>query len=608
MRQARYRFFLLPLFFVLACVGAFAQANSAVTGIVTDQTGAVVADAKIVLTDPATGATKTTVSTGTGLYEFPGLNAANYNMKVTAKGFQTFQQNGIVVNISATFRVDVKLTVGAESQTITVQADALAVQSDSNVVSTLINEQQITELATNGRNIVALAAMGMGVSGNLPDFNIPSSSGTSSLISFNGLDRAHNIWLIDGGEAMDRGSGGSPSLMPSQDALGEFQVLTSNYPPDYGIASGGTVTMSIKSGTKKFHGALWEFDRNDALQAHNYFDAAGAKKPELRFNTYGGNLGGPLFIPHVYNNNRSKTFFFYNEEWRKLVQGSSPAGIPAIPAVDFITSAQNVNWVLPAHASSAFRALPVDATHGQVIVPTVASGTQLADNIAADGLTMGQPFPDNYIPANLFLDPSALAFNGVGAIPKANATGDTVVVPVRQPTNVREDLFRIDHNINDKWQLFGHYIGDSVNQTFATSAWSSDSYPTVGSAMTNPSWSSVVKLTGELTPKALLEAAFNFTGNKLSFQPTGTAFTKPSDWPGQSFFPAANDALNRLPTVSLGSYGTAFDPWVQPYRNAAMEYAEVFGLSVTQGKHNLKFGGGYTRFTKNQVVAGQGPG
>ena len=135
---------------------------------------------------------------------------------------------------------------------------------------TLINEQQITELATNGRNIVALAAMGMGASGNLPDFNIPASSGTSSAISFNGLDRAHNIWLIDGGEAMDHGSGGSPSLMPSQDALGEFQVLTSNYPPDYGIASGGTVTMSIKSGTRKFHGTLWKFDCNDALQAHNY--------------------------------------------------------------------------------------------------------------------------------------------------------------------------------------------------------------------------------------------------------------------------------------------------------------------------------------------------
>jgi hypothetical protein len=600
MRQARYRFFLLPLFFVLACAGAFAQANSSVTGIVTDQSGAVVPGAKVTLTDPATGAVKTSISSSTGLYEIGGLNAGNYNLKVTAKGFEAFAQNGIVVNISATFRVDVKLTVGTESQTITVVADALAVQNDSNVVSTLINEQQITELATNGRNVVALAALGLGVSGNLPDSNTPTSVGSSASISFNGLSVAHNIWLIDGGEIYDRGSGGKPAVMPSQDSLGEFQVLASNYPPDYGISSGGTVTMSLKNGTKQFHGELWEFDRNDAIQAHNYFDAPGAKKPELRLNIYGGNAGGPLYIPHVYNDAKSRTFFFYNEEWRKIVQGSSPAGINSIPAADFITSPQSVNWVLPKHANAAFQALPVDATHGQVVVPTVAAGTQLAHNIAADGLTMGQPFPDNRIPANLFLDPSALAFNGVGAIPKANASGDTVVVPSKQPTNVREDLFRIDHNINDKWQLFGHYIGDSVNQTYATSMWSGDSYPTVGSNFTNPSWSSVIKLTGTLTPKVLLEAAFNFNGNKITIAPSGTAFAKPSGWGAQSFFPAANDGDNRLPAVNLGSYGTAFDPWVQPYRNAAMDYAEVFGLSVTHGKHNLKFGGGYNRYIKNQ--------
>ena len=145
-------------------------------------------------------------------------------------------------------------------------------QGDSNVVSTLINEQQITELATNGRNVVALAALGLGVSGNLPDQNAPTSVGSSFAISFNGLNQAHNIWIVDGGEAYDRGSGGKMSIMPSQDALGEFQVMASNYPPDYGISSGGTITMSIKSGTKAFHGELWEFDRNDAFDAHNYFD------------------------------------------------------------------------------------------------------------------------------------------------------------------------------------------------------------------------------------------------------------------------------------------------------------------------------------------------
>jgi hypothetical protein len=130
MRQARYRFILLPLFLAVACAVGFAQANSEITGIVTDQTGAVVAGAKITLTDPATGAVKTTESGATGLYDIAGLNPATYTIKVSAKGFENFAENGVVVNVSQTFRHDVKLTVGADTQTVTVEADALAVQTD----------------------------------------------------------------------------------------------------------------------------------------------------------------------------------------------------------------------------------------------------------------------------------------------------------------------------------------------------------------------------------------------------------------------------------------------------------------------------------------------
>jgi hypothetical protein len=141
--------------------------------------------------------------------------------------------------------------------------------------------------------------------------------------------------------------------MPSQDALSELQVLASNYPPDYGISSGGTISMSVKRGSQALHGTLWEFVRNDALQAHNYFDKPGADKPELRLNVFGGNIRGPLFIPKVYNEQKQKTFFFWNEEWRRIIQGSAPAGIHAVPAADFITSPQNVNWALPAYAPSS---------------------------------------------------------------------------------------------------------------------------------------------------------------------------------------------------------------------------------------------------------------
>jgi hypothetical protein len=588
---------LLLLVLALACAGALAQANSTITGIVTDQTGATIAGAKIVLTDPATGVTKTTESGSTGLYDIPGLNPGTYTLSVSAPGFQTFEQKGVVVNVSATFRVDPKLTVGAESTTITVQANALAVQSDSNVVSTLISEQQITEIATNGRNIVALAALGLGVSANLPDFNVPTSVGANFNISFNGLNPGHNIWLIDGGEAYDRGSGGKSSMMPSQDALSEFQVLASNYPPDYGISSGGTVSMSIKSGTQKFHGSLWEFVRNDAIQAHNYFDNNTGQhkpKPELRLNIFGGNVGGPLFIPRVYNEDKKKTFFFVNEEWRKLVQGSSPAGIHAVPAADFITSAQDFTYVLPAYAPSS---------QTQVFVPTVEPTSDLGKKILAHGLVMGQPFPNNKIYGDL-LDPAALQMNGVGSVPKANVSGDLVSVSSKQPTNVREDLVRVDHQINDKWQLFGHYIHDSVSQIYALSQWSNDSYPTVGSNFSNPSNSAVVKLTGSLSPNVLLEAAFNFNGNQINILPSGPGYVKPSGWGAQAFFPPSNNAMNRLPSLNLNSWGTQFDPWSQPWHNAAQDEAEVFGLSVAYGKHSMKFGGGYNRYTKNQQIFG----
>jgi hypothetical protein len=598
------------MFFVLVCAGAFAQANSTVTGIVTDQTGAVVAGAKVVLADPATGTVHTTVSGDTGLYDIAGLNAANYNLKVTAKGFEMYEQKGVVVNISATFRVDVKLTVGAENETVTVEADALAVQSDSNVVSTLINEQQITDLPTNGRNVIGLAAMGLGVSGNLPDMNSPFSVTANYSISFNGLNQAHNVWMIDGAESYDRGSGGKMSVMPSQDALGEYQVLASNYPPDYGIASGGTVTMNIKNGTKKFHGEAWEFVRNDALDAHFWTDnnnGQQAQKPELRYNVFGANISGPVFIPHVYNQAKQKTFFFYNEEWRRMVQGVATTPISALPAADEVTAAAAFNFVIPAYN-------PATA----VIVPTVSDPALIA-KFKADGLTMGKPFPNNTIPANL-LDLNALLFNATKDLPASTNAGDTYTpTGGHLPVMVREELFRIDHNFNDKWQLFGHYIHDAMDTVEPTPEWTNDNYPTIGSNFSNPAYAATIKLTGTLTPNMLVEAAFNYNGNKIAIVPVSTVaagFTKPSGWNTGTYFAAANDAGNRLPDINWSTIPCAgqnisscsWGPGNVPWTNGAEDFAEVFGLSVTVGKHQMKFGGGYNRYTKNQIIGSDSEG
>ena len=158
----------------------------------------------------------------------------------------------------------------------------------------------------------------------------------------------HNNWLIDGGEVYDRGSGGRPGVMPSPDVLAEFQTLDSNYQPDYGIASGGTMVMALKSGSKNFHGGAWEFNRNDAFDAQNYFTKqAGKATPELRLNIFGGEIGGPLFIPGVYPKDRSRTFFFYSEEWRRYIQGANPSAANAIPASDIPTAGANLTYTLP---------------------------------------------------------------------------------------------------------------------------------------------------------------------------------------------------------------------------------------------------------------------
>jgi hypothetical protein len=636
MRQASYRFFLLPLIFVLACVGALAQANSDLTGIVTDQTGAVVPDAKIVITDPATGITKTTVSGATGLYDISGLNPANYNMKVTAKGFQSYAQNGVVVNVSSTARVDIKLTVGAEEQTVTVEADALAVQADSNVVSTLISSEQISQIATQNRNFAALAALGMGVSSALPDSNTPTSVASNFTISVNGLRQSHDIWLIDGGEADDRGGAGGMDIMPSQDAIAEFTVMSSNYPPDYGISSGATMSLSLKSGTQKFHGTAFEFNRNTAYDANNFFNKYnGADNPRqvLNYNIYGFNIGGPLYIPKVYNTNKQKTFFFWNEEWRKINQGNTPNVVATIPDQDVPTAGTDLIYATPGFAGSS-------TVNGQnqsagIVVPlsgaqATAAGVQnsyfepcldpsvtnkdacQAGLLTQFGLTPGQPFPGNRIPHQLF-DPNAVLYLNSGILPKPQTADGKAVSQAQTPINVRDDVVRVDHKINDKWQILGHYMHDSVTQAYGQPelGWDWASYNTVTSTLSNPSNSAALKLSGTINSNLLLEASMNYDGNIINITNSDNSFI-PSGWSVNTFFPL--NGINQgkfvgqksLPSMNgFGNpYGTAEQMGNAPWHNAAEDYEPKLDVSYTTGKHAMKYGFSYNRYTKNQQVNG----
>jgi hypothetical protein len=513
-----------------------AQQNSEIVGTVTDQTGAAVPDATLTLTQTETGYVYNTVSNSTGGYSFAGLNVGTYNLKVATKGFEGFTATGLTLNVSQTLAQDVKLTIGAETVNVSVTADALQVQAETNEVSTLISGEQVTEIATENRNFTALAALGLGVSSNLPDNNTPTASASSASISVNGLRQSHNIWLIDGGEADDRGGAGGMSVMPSMDAIAQFEVLASNYPPDYGISSGATMSLALKSGTQKFHGEAWEFFRNDDLDANDYFNkynkscvptclASYAPVPKLRQNIFGFNGGGPVFIPHVYNTARQKTFFFYNQEWRKIIQDSSPSTNPTIPDADRPVAGVNLQYVPPAYTSNQVILVP---TATQVPDPAFAA------KLAAAGLSgyRGQPFPNQIIPASLF-DPNAVLYlQAPGAapgsllIPKVATTNGYAVTQLATPTTATEEIVRIDHKINDKWQILGHFIDDAqaTGSADADLGWNSETYNSISSVENNPSRSAAVKMSAEISPSLLLEASFNYDGNIINIVNSPNAY------------------------------------------------------------------------------------
>ncbi len=594
-RKSFFRsWFIASLVILLLGPAVRAQDNATINGTVMDASGALVPNAELSLTSQATNQVRKAVSNTAGAFRFANVGVGNYSLTVTAQGFQKYNKTNIVVNVAQTLEENVTLAIGSEAQTVSVAADALQVQTETSEVSTLISGQQVEQLATNGRNVTSLAALGLGVSNNLPPFGGVNALTSSNGISFNGTRTTHNIYLIDGGEQNDRGCGGCFMNLPSQDAIAEFQTLDSNYSPDYGIGSGGTIVMVLKSGTRNYHGELYEFNRNTAYNANDYFTKAGGKpRSKFQLNEPGGNIGGPLWIPGVYNANRNRTFFFWNEEWRRLIQGSAPSVQNAILADNFPTAGSDLAYTPPKGVSP--------------IVPVTSDPAKLA-LYTADGLTPGKPFPNNVIPANL-IDQNAVLQLNAGTFPKPNFNNGTqYIASIPQPTNVREDIVRIDHAINSKYQLMGHYLHDTLAQNYFPPLWGDSTYPTVGTTMNNPSYSAVIKLTQTYSPNLLNETAFLYSGNKITLTPVagpgGGQFQQPTGWSATSFFPIADNLMKRMPEVQLiGSplqvtWSPSYYPWKNGYEG--FEYRD--DISWTKGRHQFKFGFSWLHDYKNQQL------
>jgi len=294
--------------------------EATIVGTITDPSGSLLPKATITATNIETGRTHSVATNARGDYVIPGLPVGHFSLKAEAAGFKTAEQNGIVLSVGDRVRFDFRMQLGLVKEAVTVEVASAKIQTETGEISSVVTGPQVTQLATNGRSIYTLATLTPGSSNDQADFNTPTAVGGENNVSFSGLRVAHNLYRLDGSETYDRGGGGGTDVMPSLDAIAEFRMLTSNYSAEYGLSSAATMSAVLRSGTKRFHATAWEFLRNDALDARNYFNRAPAPVAELRFNTFGFNVGGP--VPFKDKDN-PRTFFFYNMEWRRLIQGQT---------------------------------------------------------------------------------------------------------------------------------------------------------------------------------------------------------------------------------------------------------------------------------------------
>ena len=570
----------LLLFVPASCM--FAQVTATLNGRAADPTGAAVPGARVVVTNEATGAVvRTMVTNAQGYYSAPNLSGGRYSVKADASGFKTFERTGIVLDVASTVEADIAFAVGGGAQSVTVQADQVQVQTETNDVSTVISQTQIDEIDVNGRDPFQLAALTAGASNAAAEFLSPVGSNATPQIVFNGLRKQWNDYFIDGAEVTDRGGGGGYAIEPSQNAIAEFKVIAADAPGNIGLAAGGLASVELKSGTHDLHASAWEYVRNQAFDANNYLAKQnGTQKPELRYNLFGFNVGGPVVIPHLYGAHRDKTFFFYNMEWRRLVQGNQilPLAIPA--------SVQGGNF-----GSTA------------IFVPSTTDPAAIA-RFAMYGLTPGKQFPNNTIPAGL-IDPNVQLLLKEGVFPTPNSADGlhfSSATPAR--TNLSEEVARIDHKINDKLALTGSLIWDGGYEQNIPGTSSVNSYSNNGSFFTVPSYVTAVRLIHVITSNLLNQVGFNYDGNRQQYSPFGL-YQLPAGYTAQSYYPAANE-LNRIPTITIGTpYSVNFDVGPQePYHNAYNFWEYRDDLSWLHGKHSMMFGGSVILDHKVQTISG----
>ena len=550
---------------LLALAGAtaaYAQLTAQITGTISDSSGAHIPGADITLTNQNTGIRWESKTNQAGAYAVPLLQPGNYRINVQSQGFKALTRTEIQLGVAQTAKLDFTLEVGAAAESIEVTDKAPLLDSGTNAIGGSVGSDKVENLPLKGRNASAFMMLVPGVRATRATISQPVLESHYQFFSVNGSRPGQNQFMLDGGNNTNVGFN-SPEYSPQVESIQEFKVQTSNFSAEYANAAGAVINIVTKGGTNQFHGSLFEYFRNDALAANDFFsNAAGRKKPVFRYNQYGGTIGGPI--------KRNKTFFYFGYEALQLKD-------PIITTTTVPTALQRTG-----DFSQTFT-----NTGAQVTIYDPLTTRQDPNNA---GKYLRTPFAGNVIPGGRI---SPVAMNIQKFYPQPTSAGDFnsglnnffFTGPRTRP--VQDFTGRVDHQLTSSTLLMGRFSRSGTTITNPATFGQND--PGSPGYSRNPQShpSALIKLTKTFTPALFGEFVssfnrFNFDRRGLSngFDPTQLGF------PG---YVAANSKALGFPGIGidsisgLGGFNNEHDAYDR--------YENKVNLSKIQGKHTLKFGG-----------------
>jgi hypothetical protein len=423
-----------------ALYGQIAGTGS-IQGNITDATGAMIAHAQVTLTNESTKVVLSSKTDGSGGYIFPNISIGTYSLGVAEAGFQTYSQTGIVLEVGSSISLDVKMTVGSATEKVEVRSQSLALQTEDASFKQTIDQNAVTEMPLNGRQMTGLITLSGG-SAPAPagDFTGSKYSYAAISVSIAGGGGNTTSWKLDGGDNNDW-MANSNLPFPFPDAVTEFSVESTALGAQGGVHSGGLVNVVTRSGGNRFHGSGFEFIRNNFINATNFYSTT---KDTLHQNQYGFTFGGPVWIPKVYNGT-DKLFFFTGYQFQRTTSKTS-----------------NVSAYVPTAANLLGDFSVTDPA------PTSSGGTGVA-NLCSGVEQLYDPVTGAALPGNKYPSPpkfNAAALNLMSYLPKITPLADGseicghVSYAIPQLTNDKQFVTRIDYTINAKHSLYGRYLLD----------------------------------------------------------------------------------------------------------------------------------------------------